>query len=128
MKKLILIIYLIIISVFEMNAITYNSQNPYESPYGSTYNYIPFKSTSSNIQNMNYNTVRPLNPDGSVSIDYTTYKGVYSPRRSMYGNLDDADDGIGEMVPVGDPDIYIIVILTFIYLLFKLNKTIPNKI
>ena len=74
-----------------MNAITYNSVNPYETQYGSAYNYIPFKSTSSNMQGVNYNTVKPLNADGTVSIEYTTYKGVYKPKYANRG-LGDIDE------------------------------------
>ena len=104
-----------------MNAITYNSVNPYETQYGSAYNYIPFKSTSSNMQGVNYNTVKPLNADGTVSIEYTTYKGVYKPKYANrgLGDIDEDDQIIGELVPIGDPNIFIILLLVLPYLYIK---------
>ena len=92
--------------------------NGYENTCPSTYNYTPFKSTSTAIQSTNYNTVKPLNIDGTVSMDYTTYKGVYRPRRNeSNGGLGGIDGpGIGELLtPIGDPIIPLLIIM-FAYL------------
>ena len=130
MKKFVVIIFCLFISICELNSIVYNTYNinVYEPSYA-TYDYIPFKSTSSNLQATQYNTVKPLNIDGTVSMDYTTYKGIYKPKR-MNGNLDGVDDddeyGIGATTPVGDPDIYVIVFLLVSYLIchyLKIRKS-----
>ena len=132
MRRFILIVCLIICSIFELNSATYNGQE--NGIYGNTYTpYIPFSSTSSNIKSVEYNTVKPLNVDGTVSIEYTTYKGVYRPRRSEWSDneIDPDDDPIGqvpESTPIGDPDVYIIALLFLLYILFKKYKeNILNK-
>lgn len=97
--------------------------NGYENTYPSAYNYTPFKSTSTAIQSTNYNTVKPLNADGSVSIEYTTYKGIYRPRRNeSNGGLVIDGPGIGELpTPIGDPIIPLLIIM-FAYLSYRRLK------
>jgi hypothetical protein len=105
-----------------LNSATYNGQE--NVIYGSTYTpYIPFSSTSSNIKSVEYNTVKPLNADGTVSMDYTTYKGVYRPRRTESNGLEDRDLGIGELpTPIGDPDIFTITFLLILYFVCQYLK------
>lgn len=92
------------------------------------YEYIPFQSTSPNLQHLNYNTVRPLNEDGTVSMDYTTYR--YTKRKFATSEWNSGDDGpgIGEKddpVPVGDLDIYVFIMFIFSYLLLvKMKKVV----
>ena len=117
MKRLIFLIICLFISILKLNSIndTYRT-NMYGSSY-TTYEYIPFKSTSPSLQNTNYNTVKPLNADGSVSMEYTTYKAIYSPRRANSGlELDDNDEPNATLLPVGDPDIFTITFLLILYL------------
>ena len=95
------------------------------------YEYIPFQSTSPNLQYLNYNTVRPLNDDGTVSMDYTTYR--YTKRRFATSEWDSGDEGpgIGEIddpVPIGDPDIYVITFLLGSYLGYRYLKNRKSKI
>ena len=123
MKRILILIYVFVCSL-NVGAIIYNNMNiqnnnSYTGSYTGTYNSIPFNSTSSSPQIVNYNTVKPLNADGSVSMEYTTYGNVYRPRRNnLGGGLSGGDDGIGEKdesVPIGDPIIPFLIIM-FAYL------------
>ena len=130
MKKYIILIVCLIINMFELHIVADNTYNTstYERPYVHTYNYIPFKSTSSNIQNINYNTVKPLNYDGTVSIEYTTYNGVYKPKYYTKGlDVDKEDeDAIGELTPIGNP-ITPLLLMTLIYLCYHKNKKLNKE-
>lgn len=108
--------------MFQLNAMAHNDYNvgAYEKPYASTYNYIPFKSTSPYAQNTNYTAVKPLNFDGTVSIEYTTYKGVYRPRYVKNGLETDPDD-IPIGAPIGEP-IAPLLIIMFAYLSYRRLK------
>ena len=120
MKKHIVLIACFIISIFGLDVMAYNTYNVcgYGNPYSSTYEPVPFKSTSPITGFANYNTVKPLNDDGTVSMDYTTYKWMCGPRRS--GGLwdDEPPDGpgIGELTtPIGEPVIPLLIMM-FAYL------------
>jgi hypothetical protein len=118
MRRYLILIVCFVVSLLGLSAQNY-MVNGYENTCPSTYNYTPFKSTSTAIQSTNYNTVKPLNTDGTVSMDYTTYKGVYSSRRNKNGLWDDQpgpEPGIGELLtPIGDPIIPLLIIM-FAYL------------
>jgi hypothetical protein len=124
MRRYLILIVCFVVSLLGLSAQNY-MVNGYENTCPSTYNYTPFKSTSTVIQTTNYNNVKPLNADGSVSMDYTTYKGVYRPRRNNGGLWgDDHPDGpaIGELLtPIGDPIIPLLIIM-FAYLSYRRIK------
>lgn len=118
MKKFIFLIICLFISICVAYSVTYDTYVP-----NTEFQYIPFRSTSPTLQNVNYNTVKPLNEDGTVSVEYTTYRGVYRPRRdSGLGGTDEDPIGGLDDVPVGDSDIYLITLLLFSYLGYRYLK------
>ena len=131
MKRILILIYVFVCSL-NVGAIIYNNMstqnnNSYTGSYTGTYNSIPFNSTSSSLQIVNYNTVKPLNADGSVSMEYTTYGNVYRPRHNnLGGGLSGGNDGVGEKddpVPIGEA-IVPLLILILAYLSYKKKKQI----
>jgi hypothetical protein len=125
MKKYIILILCLVLSIFELNAVTYNvyKTDVQNGAYTNT-PYIPFNSTSPYMQTVNYNTVKPLNFDGTVSMEYTTYKGVYKPKyiKNSLGDID--GDPVGGTTPIGEPIIPCLVIM-FVYIICR---EIKNKL
>lgn len=109
--------YCSVYSPYETN-VEYNKY----STISSSYQY-EFKSTSPYTPMVQYQTVKPLDRNGFVSSEYTTHRGSYKPRKS-WGNLGDLDEDEqtpGEMVPIGEPIVPLLIIM-FAYLSYRRLK------
>lgn len=128
MKKFIIIIYCLILNI-GVYGITYSSYTPINlnnNQTNSTPYQTNFKSTGVTYQITPYNTVLPLNNDGTVSIDYTTGKYMtYTLYGSRGLDLDDDDEPTGGMVPIGNIP-YEILLLFVIIMIFTKYEKIKN--
>lgn len=92
--------------------------------YQVNFNSTTFNSTSSSSTPMYYNTVKPLNNDGSISGEYTTYGNVYYTKYNNRGlDIGDDDEPNASLVPIGDCNIYLIISLLICYLFMKTKKS-----
>ena len=93
---------------YSNNAAGYNTTYP--SAQLQQYQYT-FKSTSSYTSMTSYQTVKPLDDNGFVSGEYTTYDVVYKPRNMRNGLDLDGDEPTGGMVPIGEPIVPLLILI-----------------
>ena len=120
MKKILIILYCLVFSI-GVHGYTYyedkfdvysETKHPIQSKFESTSSYVPV---------ISYQTVKPIEDNGFVSDEYTTNPQPYKNgvRRSL--DLDEDDEPIGGMVPIGDIPYMLLFIFLIVYIFKKRN-------